>query len=106
MLLLSHRAVDPLKSRFLNGVMIQPWHPFTTALRQRPRAGEVVKASVEVWPTSALIRAGERLRVSVGPSNYPAGLPAVPDLAASLIGTLTVWSNASQPSSIVLPVVP
>ncbi len=106
MLLLSHRAIDSAKSRRLDGQMIQPWHPFTTASRQRPGVGKIVSASVEVWPTSALIKAGHRLRVSVGPSNFPAGLPAVPDLAASLIGTLSVYGNASYPSSIVLPVVP
>ncbi|HKY92447.1 MAG TPA: CocE/NonD family hydrolase, partial [Nevskiaceae bacterium] len=75
MLQLSQRAVDPEKSRYLDGQMIQPWHPFTAASKQAVERGPVA-ASVEVWQTSALIRKGHRLRVSVGPSNFPAGLPA------------------------------
>jgi putative CocE/NonD family hydrolase len=106
MLLLSQRALDDTKSRKLDGQRIQPWHPFTSTTKQAPGAGKVVSASVEVWPTSALIRTGHRLRVSVGPSNFPAGMPAVPDLLAQLAGTLNVYGDAQHPSSMVIPVVP
>jgi putative CocE/NonD family hydrolase len=105
MLQLSQRAVDPAKSRTLDGQMIQPWHPFTAASKAAPGQGPVA-ASVEVWPTSALIAKGHRLRVAIGPSNFPAGLPALPDLLNSLLGVLRVYSDAEHPSSVVVPVVP
>lgn len=105
MLQVSQRAVDPAKSRYLDGRMIQPWHPFTVESKQDVGSGPVA-AAVEVWPTSALVAKGHRLRIAVGPSNFPAGLPALPDLLASLAGVLSVHSDAEHPSSVILPVVP
>jgi putative CocE/NonD family hydrolase len=106
MLQLSHRALDPAKSRYLDGQMIQPWHPFTSEAKQAPGSGEIVAAAVEVWPVSALLKPGHRLRVAVGPSNFPYGLPPLPDLLISALGVLSVYNDAEHPSSVVLPVVP
>lgn len=105
-LMLSQRAVDPAKSRYLGGEMIQPWHPFRPETEQRVTPLEVVSAPVEVLPTSAIIRKGHKLRFAIGASNFPLGLPAAPDLAASLAGVLSIYSDAAQASSLVLPVVP
>jgi len=102
----SQRAVDPAKSRYLDGQMIQVWHPFTQAAKQTVGSGNLVQVAVEVFPTSALIQQGYKLRVSVGASNFPYGLPTAPDLLASLTGVLSVHSDAEHPSSVVLPVVP
>lgn len=102
----SMRAVDPTRSRYLDGQMIQPWHPFTQASVEPVKPGKPVEVSVEVFPTSALIKAGHRLRISVGPSDFPHGLPPIPDLLKSALGVLTIYSDAAHPSSVVLPVVP
>ncbi len=102
----SLRQVDASRSRFLNGQMIQPWHPFTEASRQPVGAGVIVHLPVEVFPTSAVIKQGHRLRVTVGASDFPHGLPPVVDLLDQALGLLTVHSDAEHPSSIVLPVVP
>ncbi len=40
MLLASHRAVDPARSRMLDGQSIQPWHPFTKAAQQAVTPGQ------------------------------------------------------------------
>jgi putative CocE/NonD family hydrolase len=102
----SLRAVDAGKSRTLDGEMIQPWHPFTQASREDVGSGQPVLLPVEVFPTSAVIAAGHRLRFSIGPSDFPHGLPPLPDLLNSAVGVLTVHSDAEHPSSVVLPVVP
>lgn len=102
----SMRAIDMDRSRTLDGEMIQPWHPFTQESVQSVGSGNPVKLSIEIFPTSALIKAGHRLRVSVGPSDIPHGLPPLPDLLNSLLGVLTILNDAEHPSSVVLPVVP
>jgi len=99
----SLRAVDTTKSRYLNGEMIEPWHPFTQASIQSVGSGNVVEVPVEVFPTSALIRKGHRLRVSVGSSDFPHGLPPLRDAVDELPGILTIHSDAMHPSSVVLP---
>ena len=102
----SLRQVDPSRSRYLDGEMIQPWHPFTAESRESVGFSTVVHLPVEVFPTSAVIKQGHRLRVTVGASDFPHGLPPVLDLLDQAVGLLTVHSNAEHPSSIVLPIVP
>ena len=99
-------AVDSSRSRTLNGQMIQPWHPYTPASVQAAGGGKIVEVPVEIFPTSAMIAAGHRLRIGVGASDLPQGVPPVPTLLQELAGTLTIYSDAAHPSSVVLPVVP
>ncbi|MGH8505686.1 MAG: CocE/NonD family hydrolase C-terminal non-catalytic domain-containing protein, partial [Stenotrophobium sp.] len=103
---LSLRAVDATRSRTLDGQSIQPWHPFTQASMLPVSSGTPVRVAVEIFPTSALIKAGHKLRISVGPSDFPHGLPPLPSLAGGVIGALTIYSDAAHPSSVMLPVVP
>lgn len=102
----SMRAVDEQRSRYLDGQMIQPWHYFTEEMKSRPGMGNVVPVNVEVFPSSFVIPAGYRMRVTVGPSDFPHGLPPVPDLLAQLLGILSVHRGPDTPSSIVVPAVP
>lgn len=102
----SARAVDPGLSRFLNSDMIQPWHLYTAESREAPGMNEVVPINVEIFATSAVIKQGHALRISVGASDFPRGIPPVADLPDQLAGVLTVYSDAARPSSVVLPIVP
>ncbi len=102
----SLRAVDEGKSRYLEGEMIQPWHPFTVESVEPVGSGNIIKVPVEIFPTSALIKKGHRLRIAVGPSNLPFALMPVPSLLQSLIGLINIYHDAEHPSSVVLPVAP
>ena len=101
----SMRAVDASRARMLDGQSIQPWHLFTEEARQRLSPGEIVPLNVEVFPSSFVIKEGHALRVSVGASDLPHGLPPLPDLIRGVVGLLTVYSEADYPSHVVLPVV-
>ncbi len=102
-----HRAVDPLKSRFLDGEMIQPWHPYTEeALSPAPGIGEPILLNVEVFPTSFVVPAGYSLRLAIGASDFPHGLPPLTDLVDQILGVYSLLTDAEHPSSVVLPVVP
>ncbi len=102
----SLRQVDTSRSRYMNGEMIQPWHPYTEASREAVGSGTPVLLPIEVFPSSFVIKQGHKLRVTVGASDFPHGLPPLADLADQLIGVLTIYSDAARPSSVVLPVVP
>ncbi len=102
----SLRAVDEDKSRYLDGEMIQPWHPFTAESLEPVGSGNIVKVPVEIFSTSALVRKGHRLRISVGASNFPYAAMPIPGLVESAAGVLSIYGDAEHPSSVVLPVAP
>ena len=104
---IADRAVDPTRSRTLAGQSIQPWHPFTQAASQAVTPLVPIYVPVEIFPTSAVIRAGHRLRIAVGTGNLPegvvTGLPGVLELSP---GATMVYQDTSHPSSILLPAAP
>jgi hypothetical protein len=102
----SLRQVDPARSRYLDGQMIQPWHPFTEDSREEVGMDTPVLLPIEVFPSSFVIKEGHSLRVSVGASDFPHGLPPLTDLVDQAVGALTVYSDAQRASSIVVPAVP
>ena len=104
--LASMSAFDASQSRFMNGKLIQPWHPFSADSRRPITPLKPFRADVEVFPTSAVIKAGERLRISVGASDLPHGLSPIRDLLTSLLGALTIYSSPAMPSRVNIPLVP
>jgi putative CocE/NonD family hydrolase len=106
LLVASQRAVDGSRTRFLGGQSIQPWHPFTDTARLPVTPGQPMFLRIEVFPTSAAIAPGHRLRVTVAPYDVPHALPPLPTSLDTLAGSVRVLSDAAHPSSVVLPVEP
>jgi putative CocE/NonD family hydrolase len=102
----SMSAFNASKSRFMNGKLVQPWHPYTEASQRTITPLQPFRADVEVFPTSARIKAGEKLCISVGSSDLPHGLSPIPDLLTSLLGVMTIYSGPAMPSRVNLPLVP
>ena len=100
------RAVDTTRSRYLRGVMIQPWHPYTAASKQLLSAGQAVKVPVEIFPAAAVVRKGHKLRVSISASNQAQGIWSTPAQALANGGVTTLYNDAAHPSSVVFPVLP
>ncbi|GAA3534228.1 CocE/NonD family hydrolase [Aeromicrobium panaciterrae] len=99
---ISHRALDTTRSRYLDNVLIQPFHPFTKATQKKLAYGEVAPVDVEIFPTRAKILPGHKLRIAVQAFDVPHLLPTLPDL----LGTLTVLkihSSTAYPSTINFP---
>jgi putative CocE/NonD family hydrolase len=99
----SLRAVDPSRSRYVRGQLMQPWHPFTRESVQPVTAGVPMQLPVEVFPVRATIKAGHALRVTVAPSDFPHQLPPLPQLLAGLGGQVSVLTDSDHPSSVILP---
>jgi putative CocE/NonD family hydrolase len=101
----SFRAVDPGRSRFVRGELLQPWHPFTRDSVAPVEAGKPMELAVEVFPTNAVIKKDHSLRIAVGPSDFPHSLPPAPQLAATLGGAVQVLHDAEHPSSLTVPAI-
>ncbi|WP_435770677.1 CocE/NonD family hydrolase [Nocardioides sp. SYSU DS0651] len=100
---ISHRALDTARSRYLDGKLLQPHHPFTRAAKRNAGPGQVVPVDVEVFPTGAMVRKGHRLRISVQAFDVPHLLSPLPDLLDQLV-PLTVHTGKAHPSAITLAV--
>ena len=102
----SYRAVDTSRSRYVKGVMIQPWHPFTEASKLAVIPGQPMLVPVEVFPAAAVIRKGHKLRIAISASNQAQGVWPAPQQQRASGNTSTILNSASYPSSVILPVVP
>ena len=106
-LLASQRAVDPARSTFdANGTMIRPFHPFTRESQQPVTAGDPALYRIEIYPTSAIFRKGDRIRLTIGSADTPATSPAVPALADSLGGEIRILHGGRYESHVLLPFAP
>jgi putative CocE/NonD family hydrolase len=101
----SFRKVDDAKSRFVRGKLLQPYHPFTRESVEPVEADKPMELAVEVFPTSAVIQKGHRLRVAVGPGDFPHQLPPAPQALAELGGAVEILHDAGHPSALTLPTI-
>jgi predicted acyl esterase len=86
--------------------MIRPWHPFTKESQHAVTPNEATEYNVEIYPTSAIVKPGNRLRLTIGTANTFTTLTPLPSLGQELGGTLTVLHDSQHPSHVLLPVTP
>lgn len=101
----SFRAVDASRSRYVDGQLMQPWHPFTRDSVLSVPAGQAVELPIEIFPTDAVIPAGHSLRLYVGPNDFPHAVPPVSQLAGELGVVVQVLHDPQYQSYLELPVV-
>ncbi|MCW2855201.1 MAG: hypothetical protein JWR52_816 [Marmoricola sp.] len=99
---ISDRALDTSRSRYLDGQLIQPYHPFTKAAQVTLPTGAVAPVDVEVFPTGAKILPGHRLRIAIQAFDIPHLLPTLAQLAGALT-VITVHNSAQYPSVLTIP---
>ncbi len=95
----SQRALDTSRSRYVGSTLVQPYHPFTRAARSPLASGAIEPVDVEVFPTRARIAKGHRLRVSVQAFDVPHLLPTLTDLPGTLV-PLRLHTGPAYPSSL------
>jgi len=106
-LLASQREVDPALSTYgPKHVMIRPWHPFTRESQHAVTPNEATEYDVEIYPTSAIVKPGNRLRLTIGTANTPTTLTPLPSLGQQLGGTLTLLHDPQHASNVLLPLAP
>ncbi|WP_186382334.1 CocE/NonD family hydrolase [Amycolatopsis rhizosphaerae] len=100
---ISQRALDKAKSRYLDGKLIQPWHPFLESTKEDLAPGAIAPVDVEIFPTGAAIQPGHRLRLAVEAFDIP-HLSPQPDVAFKTLGPMTIYTGGDYPSSVTMPV--
>ena len=98
----SQRALDRSRTRYLDGKVLQPYHPFTRGSKQPLAAGEIAPVDVEVFPTAALIAPGHRLRIAIQAFDVPHLVPTAPDLPSTLT-VMTILTSDRYPSELTIP---
>ena len=101
---IAQRKLIASRSRYLDGTLIQPFHPFTQASESPLASGQVAPVDVEVFPTGAMIQPGHRLRLAIQAYDVPHLAPTLPQAPGTLT-TMTIHSSAAYPSSVTLPLV-
>ena len=99
----SFRETDRAKSRMVDGINLQPWHPFTRASVQEVVPNEPMELNVEIFPTAARIPKGWSLRLSIGTSDFPHAVSPLPAHIAQQGGVMTVLHDPEHPSSVAIP---
>ncbi len=102
---IAHRALDESKSRYLDGKLLQAYHPYTKAAKKSLPAGAVAPVDVEIFPTGAVILPGHKLRIAVQAFDVPHLLSPVTDLLPQL-APLTLRTGPSYPSELTMAVRP
>ena len=97
----AHRALDDARS-----TDYWPVHTQAEADHQPLGDGEIVAIEVGLYPSSAMIRKGCRLRIDVQPYS-PAGLPCrAYDESYHVGASNTVYTGPDHPSYVQLPIIP
>jgi putative CocE/NonD family hydrolase len=101
----SNRAIDQKQTLHgPRGIVIRPFHPDTKAAAEPVRSGYVERYLIEINPTAALIKAGDRLRLVV--SITDAGILPSAMQAEGMAGeTMWISHSANYPSRLIVPVV-
>jgi uncharacterized protein len=103
----SQRAVDPERSTYdASGTLIRPFHPFTRASQEPVRPNDPALYQIELYPTSAIFRKGDRIRLTIGSADTPATAPPIAALANSLGGEIRMPGAGRYASHVLLPVEP
>jgi putative CocE/NonD family hydrolase len=102
----SQRAVDPKLSTYADGVMNRPWHPFTRASQEPVTPNEPTLYEIEVYPTSNVFKAGDRIRLTIGTANTPSTATPVTDLQNQAGGQLRILRGPTHGSYVQLPAIP
>jgi uncharacterized protein len=109
-LMASQRTVDPKLSTYTKTptgrLMIRPWHPFTKASQQPVTPNQPTEYKIEIYPTSAMVKAGDRLRLTIGTANTFSDAPSLPTLGNELGGTITLLHGGRYDSNVLLPLAP
>jgi predicted acyl esterase len=99
---ISLRQLDTARSRYLDGTLIQPFHPYTKASQHNLTGTAPV--DVEIFPTGAAIEPGHRLRLAIQAFDVPHLLPNL-TLALAGLSAVTVHTGGLTPSTLTVPAV-
>ena len=103
-LLASQRAIDQRKSNYgPHHVLIRPWHPFTQQSQKPVTPNDPALYRIEIYPTDAILKKGDRLRLTIGTANTPGTSAPLPDVLNEAGGEIRVLNGGPYASNVLLP---
>src|SRR5205807_921597 len=103
-LLASQRAIDARRSNYgPRRVLIRPFHPFTKSSQRPVTPNDAALYRIEIYPTDAIFKKGDRIRLTVGSADTPFTSAPLPDLLNQLGGEIRVLNGGRYASSVLLP---
>jgi putative CocE/NonD family hydrolase len=100
---LSLRALDSRKTLRRNGLIVQPYHPFTKASERAVPVNTPVEVWVEVFASAASLAPGHSLRLALQATDTPHLTPPAQQGANSAANVLKIYHDAQHRSSLVIP---
>jgi uncharacterized protein len=100
----SHRKLDPQKS-----TVFRPYHTHRKEDYQPLKPNEPVEAEVEIWPMTALVKKGYRIRLDIQPvcgDGLPTRIYDAVDQSYQKGATNTIYTGPDHRSYLQLPVIP
>jgi putative CocE/NonD family hydrolase len=102
---ISLRALDPQRTVYADGLMTQPFHPFTQAsVLPVPADGSPVEVDVEIYPSGWDLAAGHKLQLTIQQADAPHLTQSLPTATNSAGAVLSIYHDATHDSELVLPV--
>jgi hypothetical protein len=90
---------------YVNDRPIMPYHPFSPETQAAVERGAVTDYMIEIPATFVRLDPGDRVRVTLTPSDEPKATPTAPQLAGLTGGAYEIPSGGDHPSVIDLPLV-
>jgi hypothetical protein len=99
------RALDGARTVAADGLIAQPFHPFTSgSVAAMPADGSPVEVDVEIFPTAWELRPGDTLQLTLQTSDAPHLSPTAPETENGAGSALSVYHDAGHDSEVSLPV--
>jgi uncharacterized protein len=89
-------------TEYANGRPLIPWHPFTLDSQSSLQSGTTYGIDLEVFPTSAVIEPGHRIRLTLTTSDVPHETGTLTTATGSAGGVVTILFGPSHPSYLYL----
>jgi putative CocE/NonD family hydrolase len=101
---ISLRALDRSRTVYRDGLMTQPFHPFTENSVLPVPSGKPVEVDVEIYPTGWDLLPGHTLRLTLQEADTPHLTPSLPMEENSIGATLSIYHDSRHDSELVIPV--
>jgi putative CocE/NonD family hydrolase len=100
---ISLRALNRRKTVWADGMMTQPFHPFTQASVLPVPSGKPVEVDVEIYPMGWDLLPGHTLRLTLQEADAPHLTASLPTALNSVGATLSIYHGSGHDSELVIP---
>lgn len=106
----SQRALEPTPcdtvvldcTVYLDGQIIQPWHPYTLDAQADMEPGRIYRLDIEIVSMFAALQPGQRLRLTLKSGDFPKMVPTLSTMEDAVGGITTILFDDAHPSALIV----